>query len=839
MPEDGFTFLINGFSVGQSSEEFQAKSLGVSLQSITENIAIDNIMGIEAKAYGLQDLSGYYLGNNSKLFAKNSGMPMVYGASNITKIIPNNNKPSLIIPGAGFLNKSGQYKEYTFESWIRIMPDTTEPKRIFGPISSEDGIYVQGPFVLIKVGDSIGSHFVGEWFRPMLMQFEIINNSASLLINGEQVIGLDFLTSELSLPGSTNIDGEDQDWLGFYSYEDVSYFEIDCPAIYNYQASSIVAKRRFVYGQGVDFPENINSAYNGETVFVDYPFANYANNYMYPDIGRWKQGIVENLSINNDSLSIPQYPLPEVEIIGRTKTQLFEALQEIQEDELFISLKPNEEWEDINSHIVFNNLNVLNQPIKSFYQIFEISSFSEDERVLFEIVNDQTNNRLKASIINSEMSYTLTFSGQDSVLFSYGGYELNRQHFIAIDFESASKFYGGNLSAFLGSPNQLKLYIGGNKEFTNNFDGKIYRVGFSTKRNYKFFANSFREDGFCDRITEEDNLDKTASYTLIPKNDLNGFSLDISVEAYWEDYIPLTYFAKYVDDVRGDSYYGLDFIQLNVNYPTPNKYVTVSGKDYFDTSSAIFKTYVTFQYLESGANKNSSLFTITAPPSKDGVIEPTGNWINTKYEFVNNMVVYPPSGVDFNRLAIVLHFEFLVDGIINKPIKIKSLQLASQSYNKTSPNNIGTRFGLSIFPYTKSGVYFDYTAKNPYTIYKGSSPYLYLTRTSGIELKGSGEDYMDRGLSMPINESLSDDYKVIAFQAALMFPDKTFKSNPVKVFELQGKDEYIQFFAEPIDETFTRAKIYAINANTGRLQNSISFYWNGILTKNPIITAQE
>jgi hypothetical protein len=97
MPEDGFVFLINGLSLGQSSEEFQAKSLGVRLQTITENIAIDQTRGIEAKAYGLQDLSGYYLGNDSKLFAKNSGMPMVYGASIITIIVPNNNETSLFI----------------------------------------------------------------------------------------------------------------------------------------------------------------------------------------------------------------------------------------------------------------------------------------------------------------------------------------------------------------------------------------------------------------------------------------------------------------------------------------------------------------------------------------------------------------------------------------------------------------------------------------------------------------------------------------------------------------------------------------------------------------------
>jgi hypothetical protein len=40
-----------------------------------------------------------------------------------------------------------------------------------------------------------------------------------------------------------------------------------------------VAKRRWVYGQGVLSPEAINSAYGGTLAFIDYPFADYTGNY--------------------------------------------------------------------------------------------------------------------------------------------------------------------------------------------------------------------------------------------------------------------------------------------------------------------------------------------------------------------------------------------------------------------------------------------------------------------------------------------------------------------------------------------------------------------------------
>ena len=62
--------------------------------------------GILADAYGLQQSNGYYLVKNNSLMAKNSGIPLVYGANNVTILSPNE-IPSLVIPGNGFLNKDG------------------------------------------------------------------------------------------------------------------------------------------------------------------------------------------------------------------------------------------------------------------------------------------------------------------------------------------------------------------------------------------------------------------------------------------------------------------------------------------------------------------------------------------------------------------------------------------------------------------------------------------------------------------------------------------------------------------------------------------------------------
>ena len=153
---EDLSFLVNGVSLGQWSEEFNASSLGVTPVEIPVGIfGATNIEGIPAKAYGLEELSGYYLVRNNALAAKNSGIPLVYGATNSTIVQQSGGiVPSLIIPGLGFLNKSGQYKDYTFEFWARINSDTTEEKRIFGNVRGSDGLYVKGSSCLLYTSDA-------------------------------------------------------------------------------------------------------------------------------------------------------------------------------------------------------------------------------------------------------------------------------------------------------------------------------------------------------------------------------------------------------------------------------------------------------------------------------------------------------------------------------------------------------------------------------------------------------------------------------------------------------------------------------------------------------------
>jgi hypothetical protein len=886
----GYEFYINGITCGQWSEEFLAKSSGLVGEALPSNVPF-NYLSIPAKAYGLQDFNGYYFINDGSLVAKNSGVPIVYGSSNVTRILPNGIDPSLIIPGQGFLNESGRYRDYTFEMWARIDSKSVIPTRIFGPIDSNDGIYVDGPFIKLKIGNSVGSHSISEWGRPILIDFKISENSASLLINGEEVIEISYSTQDITLPEETVMHGgiqKSNDWLGFYASENVPFLDIDCVAIYPYLVPAILAKRRFAYGQAVQFPESENSAYGATSVVIDYAFADYTSNYAYPDIGRWDQASVENLLIKDESLLAPEYSLPSVVFEdGTSQDSWYNSLYSEQSGAPFISLIGKD------GYILFKNMNILKQNLKGFWGVFKQSSLSSTKQTLFKIQDKDNKNRyLEAYTSSNGLVYAFNGGQQNfltTILYNEPTILVNKSFAVGIDIEKLSEFFGQDLAAFFSNKSRLSLFIGGDSDFESTFSGKIYKFGFSTNKNLEKISVLFDDSGFLSYYNYEDiftdypeeiaydagdesfennpdyesvldggtptselsDLDGgspesysllgisfietfTASYTLIPKINFSSISMDIAIDGYWEDYVPLTYFAQYVSDSFNKKYYDLDFIQFNIDYPVLENF----SNNAYDTSSSLVKSYVSFQYLKNNSSAKNSYFA-KVPAPQNGVVSPGSEWITSKYEVVDGTVIYLPKNIKLADVSLVTHLEWDIPGIISNPLFIKKMQYASQAFNEKTSNPVGTKFGSSVFPYMKYGSYFDYKTKNPFKIYKGSTPYLYLTKNSGIEKVGDYDPLINRGLSIPINQNLAESYKVIALQAFLRYGKNRFPTVPEQIFEIESKDTYIKFFVVANDISGKRARIYGINAKTGRFENGIAFYWNGKVVREPVITLND
>jgi hypothetical protein len=924
-------FLVNGISLGQWSEEFASTSLGIEPIDIPSTISIAPQKGIIAKCYGLQELNAYYLVSDNMLKAKNSGIPIVYGTSGLTTIYPNGENPSLIIPGVGLLNEAGKFKQYTLETWLRINSYSNDRKRIIGPVASDDGIYVDGPCIGLKIGDQYKTYYVGEWTRPMLIHLRVGKNTSSLVINGQEVLSLSYITESLSLPSM--LDGDkDQDWIGFYAHEDIYPIEIDCVGIYPYIVSASVAKRRFIFGQGVDIPENINTSYSGTSIFIDYSFADYTSNYSYPKIGSWNQGFSDNVSVSNKNLSVLSHSLPEIVLSSKTENELLSDCKLVQSSDTknFFSFRPNTSWNSESGYIFFKNLDFMQNSIQAFYGCFGLPETSSSEQTLFRIEKENTDSYFLIQLLNNQISYKINYNGVTETVYSPLIGEPGELIDVGIHIPLFVSRFGNPASDFFGSLSDLRMYVGGNKNGESTFTGKIYSIGLCTAYNFQKIRTLFNEigvpvwnedlfavyqnnqlinvDGGIDTtsmspsgtltdtvngaltgggviVIEEDFLlDHIASYTLLPEIVFDTYKLAVSASAYWEDQLPLTYFAESVLDKRGDQYFDLDFIQFNIDYPIPSKTIAIKtepedwtyaelsdqygvpiqrtytsldnylftgyndyedlknkiAKDYrYDTDGAIVKTYVTFQYTELGANQTYYYFTKTERPSRDGVLIPGSDWMTTKYEVVDNMIIYPPTGVDFNDLSIVTHIEINVKNSETNNVAIKKLSYASQALNESDASPIGTRFGTPVYPYTKTGIYYNFKKNNPFSIYTGSSPYLYLTKTSGIQLRGRYDPLINRGLIVPINTSRADGFKVIAMQMALRFDGDYFPYAPTQIFEIQSKDSYIKFYMVATDSTGRRAKIYAIDANTGLIQDGIGFYWNGKIVKEPVLTLQE
>jgi hypothetical protein len=859
-PLPGYGFYIIVISLGQWSEEFSAESLGIDQSLIQDISEIESGMsGIESYSYAKEEDPAYYIANLNTLYAKNTSVPMVFGSSNTTKLAHNPEGPSLIISGKGFLNQAGRFQEYTLETWLRVQSTGTDLRRIIGPIDSEDGIYVNGPFITLSIGSSFQSHFVGDWFRPMLLTLRLGIDYATVLINGQEVLSISFSTAELDLPDS------DRDWIGFYAYDDINSFEVDVVSIYSYLVPAVLSKRRFAFGQAVESPEGVNRSYGGVTALIDYKFADYTNNYNYPNIGKWSQGIVENLDTSEGYLSPPRYKDPTV-ILKDTTLDQFMQSQNVGVNGANSYLKF-----DNDGYIIVNNFNLRFQSVKGIYGIFEIQEYSDEEKILIKIENQATGSSFKISLQSEYILYRFTFWGEERTLYYKSGVSENAKFFAGIDIDDLVDFFGEDISSFFGNTNQLSIYVANDKAFSAQFDGRIHRFGICTARNISkirsYFDNLsieavdltaepgdiyfgsfdpnnplsteffqfFLDGGLVDTFEIDELLSHIASYTVVAKTNFSKTYLDIETESYWEDYIPLTYFAQYVKDIFGQDVYDLDFIQLNLDYPAIQKFVG----NFYDTSSEIVKTYVSFQYLSSGANKPFGSFASTRLMPKNGVVEPEDDWLTTKYEVVDGAIIYPPKGVSLSEIAIVTHIEMLADGIKTHPLSVKKLEYASQAFNDTTSNPVGTKFGVPIFPYTQYAAVFDYKARNPFSIYKGSTPHLYLSRNSGISRVGDTDPLTPRGLSIPININSAPTYRVVAMQMFMLYNKDAFSSIAVQLFEVQGTEKRLRFYVKANDKTGQRGRLYAVNANTGASEDGIAFYINGKLVREPVISLNE
>ena len=261
------------------------------------------------------------------------------------------------------------------------------------------------------------------------------------------------------------------------------------------------------------------------------------------------------------------------------------------------------------------------------------------------------------------------------------------------------------------------------------------------------------------------------------------------------------------------------------------------------------KSYITLQDFELVGKKTYSSYTTTERVGSERVLDllPEFSTLTKKFEVVDGTIIYPPKElIDFENYYITIHLEMRVRGIKSKPVNIKRMSLTSLAFDETSEYKIGTRSGHSIIPFTRSGLNYDYKEKNPFLIYRDSTPYLYLTGDSGISVLSYESENL-RGISFPINDHQATNYKLTGLQFWMFYNKDSVISSTQKVATIiateanAGINDYYDIFLVPElngkrgslkvyknDELYTNAKFF-INGRIIDEMKIVPLEWTSIL----------
>ena len=907
-----YNIVFNAVSVGQWSELFHYETTGKVPEQLSSGSLLNILTAstytllspsaitvIPADSYGIgNSASGYYLVENNRMLASSLDFPVTFGSNNITSLKHQlyGRGPSLVFAGQGFLNEYGRYRSLTAEFWIRSYTTAKNPIKIFGPLTSEDGIYIENDFIIIKIGQNKKSHFIGKWYRPMLIDFVYDVTTASLLINGDSVIQMSLNQNQIEFPGV----GED--YLGFFTDEEIVTMELDCFAIYPYVVPEQVAKRRFIYAQGVEPANNITTSFSGDSFQLDFPYAKYTATLNYPDMNDWNSGYFNNLKSTSRLLSFSDYQLPEI-IFSTSASGIFTGVDQnqflkdnynIQDDEYpFIKLKPNSSYDAINSSIYFPSLNFLNSPVRSVFAVLGApATLSETKETVMSFSNSFNDSTFTVTISNSGLEYY--FNATRIAQFALAAspiYSASSTFIAGINLDTVNREFADVVQNFFGNPQNLSLRLGGTQ--TSTYSGKIHRLTFNNALyTQKDLNNYIDAEGFFAQTLDSYYLKYyIGNYTFYPQILANSLLLDIGAAGYWEDSIPLSYFGKYVEDRNKNPYYDLDLLQYNIETPSSpvlkkDKYFVDGGssqssnfKFWFDdgfynrevedvtlefdgggpTENTVeltdpqldvafkdyskdnyfIRSYVTLQNFADVGKIPYSQYENIQRINGDRVLDFDSSTVqdfnNTKYEVVDRTVIFPPKElVDFKDYYVTVHIELKTNGVINNPIQIKNMSLSSLAYDETAFYSISSPDGYKLFPFSRYNKFYVYKNKNPFTVYKDSTSYMYTTADSGISVLPY-ESGAVRGVTIPINQQQASLYTLGGVQLWGFYNKDFIIESTQKFAEIKTKYRSYSLYLVP-ESNNLRAKVVMYDQDGFEQGDEVIFYQNGKIVDDIYIT---
>ena len=467
------------------------------------------------------------------------------------------------------------------------------------------------------------------------------------------------------------------------------------------------------------------------------------------------------------------------------------------------------------------------------------------------------------------------------------------QKFVAgINVPTLSEKAISGIRKFFSNESLLGIYMFGDS-VDSTFSGRVYSFNFDGKYNNRKIGSTNYTDGFFSTSSQTAGIifSHTANYILEAFEKYGEYFLDVSIAGYWQDYMPLSYFGKYVTDYEGIQHYDLDMIQLNIDFPEPietqsvelteewtyddlyiwfrqdttrsyesldsvaytgwDDYAEMNDQttqyEFYNTENNYLRSYVSFQSILDGANQSLIDLPNQVQARTNGIVDTQtliGDWETSAYEVIDGSIIFPPTidqnndSIDFNNYALVYHLDFNVKATLQNKIKVRNLQLASQVLERSSFTPMGTKFAVPVYPFTKLGFSYNFKAKNYTTTYKGSTPHLYLNRHSGWRIRKGSDDILERGISIPINFQEASVFEIKGVQMWLRYSESEFPSTESRLFSLEHNDGVYDFYMIS-DSSTQRGLVYGKDRLTDAVVEGIQYYVNGSLVDKPYLVNQE
>jgi hypothetical protein len=293
-----YDYLFNGITVGQGAENFASYCMGQ-----TGAYTVESLHGGD----GFMSIYEY----GGRLTAATEGIPLHYGIAHSTLLNPwIPERPSVSISKSGFMSESNKTKAMTLEFWLRVAKASNKPVRIVGPEGSRDGLYIHRTTLILSMSGTEAGYDIGTIDYPMLLHWTVSSSDASVMLNGDVIISIQSPPDTSYFSPTTKI--------GFYTDREIHPVHIASIATYAYSVPSLVAKIRFVRGQGTLQYGLIADQFDGKSFSADFSTSNFAYNLSFPDNMKWKSGSLNNL-VATDKIELPNYQLPL--IINESQTE--------------------------------------------------------------------------------------------------------------------------------------------------------------------------------------------------------------------------------------------------------------------------------------------------------------------------------------------------------------------------------------------------------------------------------------------------------------------------------------------------------------------------------------